>query len=32
MSEIVIKMTVRCDSCGILFFGRFIDRECGLCE
>ena len=32
MPEIVIKMTVRCDRCGILFFGRFIDRECGWCE
>lgn len=30
--EFIIKMTVRCHRCGIRFFGKFTDWECGYCE
>ncbi len=32
MPEIVIWMTNRCDLCGMKFFGKYTDWECGYCE
>ncbi len=31
-TNVVIWMTNRCDICGIKFFGKYTDWECGLCE